>query len=236
MFRSCFVDGGSDTLISMNSARQRTLAEQAAEQIRGLIVRGDLQLGEALSETALATALGVSKTPIREALLRLKAEGLVDVRPQRGTFVFRMSVAEVETLSEFRDVLETAALRIGMRKDAAALGRMLKEIASDMTAALAADDVARYVELDDRFHDCIVAHCGNHHLARSYIPVALRMQALRYRLTREPKLNARSLKQHRMIARMVERGLCAEAEQSLKKHIAQTLLDYTSTQGTSLRR
>ncbi len=220
----------------MNLARQRTLAEQAAEQIRGLIVKGELQLGEALSETALATALGVSKTPIREALLRLKAEGLVDVQPQRGTFVFRMSAAEVEALSEFRDVLETAALQIGMRRDPVALGRTLKEITADMTAALAAGNVTRYVELDDRFHDCIVAHCGNHHLARSYIPVALRMQALRYRLTRYPKLNTRSLKQHRTIARMVERGLRAEAEQSLKKHIAQTLQDYTSTQRTSLRR
>jgi DNA-binding GntR family transcriptional regulator len=210
------------------------LAEQAAEQIRNLIVKGDLQLGEALSETALATALGVSKTPIREALLRLKGEGLVDVQPQRGTYVFRMSVAEVEALSEFRDVLEIAALRFGMRRDAMGLARVLKRIVADMSSALTAGDAAKYVALDGLFHDGIIAHCGNHHLARSYLPVALRMQALRYRLSLHPALNAESHRQHRMIAQMVGRGLESEAERVLKEHIAQTVEDYKGTLGTGL--
>jgi DNA-binding GntR family transcriptional regulator len=209
------------------------LAEQATEQIRGLIVRGDFQLGEALSETALATALGVSKTPIREALLRLKADGLVDVQPQRGTFVFRMSVTEVEALSEFRDVLEIAALRLGMCRGPKVLGGTLKRIVADMSAALAADQAAKYCELDESFHDSIIARCGNHHVVRSYAPVAVRMQALRYRLARYPSLNTDSLRQHRMIAQMVDRGLRAKAEQVLKQHIAQTVQDYATTLGKS---
>jgi DNA-binding transcriptional MocR family regulator len=65
----------------------RSLADQAAEHIRRHIVKGDYQLGEALSETTLAAQLGVSKTPVREAFLRLETEGLVDIQPQRGTFV-----------------------------------------------------------------------------------------------------------------------------------------------------
>ncbi|RDJ94283.1 GntR family transcriptional regulator, partial [Lacticaseibacillus rhamnosus] len=63
--------------------------EQAADRIRNRIVKGDFRLGEALSETTLATELGISKTPVREAFLILKTEGLVDILPQRGTFGFR---------------------------------------------------------------------------------------------------------------------------------------------------
>jgi DNA-binding GntR family transcriptional regulator len=216
--------------------RPRSLAEQAAEQIRRLIVKGDLQLGEALSETALATALGVSKTPIREALLRLKTEGLVDIQPQRGTFVFRMGADEVRTLSEFRDVLEISALRLGMRRDARALGRTLKRIVADMNASLADDDAARYREQDGLFHECIIESCANHHLTRSYTTIAFRVQALRNRLSANPHLNAQSFKQHRMLAQLIAGGQTAKAASLLKKHIAQTLEDYENTLGSGARR
>ncbi len=216
--------------------RPRSLAEQAAEQIRLLIVKGDFQLGEALSETALAAALGVSKTPIREALLRLKTEGLVDVQPQRGTFVFRMSTDEVRILSEFRDVLEISALRLAMRKDVQALGRTLKSIVADKGAALAGGDAAKYREQDGLFHDCIIDSCANHHLTRSYTMIAFRIQALRNRLSSNPHLNAGSFKQHRMLAQLIGGGHEAKAATLLKKHIAKTLDDYENTLGPGARR
>ena len=75
--------------------RQKTLTEQAADAIRARIVEGQFEFGEALSEITLATELGVSKTPVREAFLQLKNEGLVDILPQRGTFVFRMTIEEL---------------------------------------------------------------------------------------------------------------------------------------------
>jgi DNA-binding GntR family transcriptional regulator len=215
--------------------RPRSLAEQAAEEIRRLIVKGDLQLGEALSETALAAALGVSKTPVREALLRLKTEGLVDIQPQRGTFVFRMSADEVRTLSEFREVLEISALRLGMRKDARALGRALKRIVADMSASLA-DDAARYREQDFLFHECIIGSCANHHLSRSYTAIAFRVQALRNRLSTNPHLNVRSFKEHRLLAQLIAGGEAVKAASLLRKHIAQTMEDYEDTRGSRARR
>lgn len=215
--------------------RPRSLAEQAAEQIRYLIVKGDLQLGEALSETALATALGVSKTPVREALLRLKAEGLVDIQPQRGTFVFRMSTDEVRKLSEFREVLEISALRLAMRRDAQALGRTLNSIVADMGTALAGDNAAKYREQDGLFHQCIIDSCANHHLSRSHTMIAFRVQALRNRLSLNPGLSAGSFKQHRMLAQLIGGGHEAKAAMLLKKHIAKTVDDYENTLGPGAR-
>jgi DNA-binding GntR family transcriptional regulator len=209
--------------------RTRSLAEQAADQIRRRIVKGGFRLGEALSETALATELGVSKTPVREAFLRLQTEGLVDILPQRGTFVFRISAAEAGKLSEFRQVLEVSALRLAMAKNAAALSRVLAGIAANMTAALADGDTGAYLKLDGRYHQCIIDRCDNHYLSRSYAVIAFRIQALRYRLAMTPALNAKSLEHHHAIAALIGQPSDAEAIALLKRHIAQSLDDYENT-------
>jgi DNA-binding GntR family transcriptional regulator len=206
--------------------RPQSLADQAAEQIRRLIVKGHFQLGEALSETTLAAELGVSKTPIREAFLRLRTEGLVDIQPQRGTFVFRMSAAEVSALSEFRDVLEAAGLALAMRADAAALGAELGGVVADMETALAGGDAASYREHDSRFHDCIIGHSGNPHLREAYGRIAFRIQTLRNRLSLDPALNAVSLKEHATLASLIGEAREAEALAFLRTHIAKTTSDY----------
>ena len=206
--------------------RPRSLAEQAAEQIRLRIVRGDFQLGEALSETALAAELGVSKTPVREAFLRLKTEGLVDIQPQRGTFVFQMTAREVQELSDFRDVLETAALAFSMGGNARTLGQALNAIVADMKGALASRRADRYRELDGLFHQRIIEHCGNSFLAGCYETIAFRVQSLRNRLSQDADLNARSVEEHRTLARLVGRGETVKAKAFLSKHIGTTASEY----------
>ena len=182
----------------------RSLADQAAEHIRRHIVKGDYQLGEALSETTLAAQLGVSKTPVREAFLRLETEGLVDIQPQRGTFVFRMGAAEVRALSEFRDVLESAALTLAMPGVHRRSAPRWAEIVSDMEKALAGHDAATYREHDSRFHECIIRHSGNAYLVEAYDRIAFRVQTLRNKLSRSlPSISAPSESMrnlHRLIA------------------------------------
>jgi DNA-binding GntR family transcriptional regulator len=209
--------------------RPRSLAERAADQIRHRIVKGDFRLGEALSETTLAVELGVSKTPVREAFLLLKTEGLVDIQPQRGTFVFRISAGEADKLSQFREVLEISALRIAMDGNAAALGQALDAIVADMSASLGIDDKNAYREQDALYHQCIIDRCANHYLSRSYAVVAFRIQALRYRLASDPELNEESLQQHAVLAGVIGRGLHDNAADLLRRHIAKTRDDYAST-------
>src|SRR3546814_13734933 len=92
--------------------RPKSLTTLAVDEIRGRIVRGELGLGAPLSENALALELGVSKTPIREALLQLKMEGLVSIQPPRGSFVFDMTVEEIRPLGELR-ATRSEARRVG---------------------------------------------------------------------------------------------------------------------------
>jgi DNA-binding GntR family transcriptional regulator len=211
--------------------RPRSLAEQAADRIRHRIVKGDFRLGAALSETALAAELGISKTPVREAFLLLKTEGLVDIQPQRGTYVFRIGASEAGELSEFREVLEISALRLAMAKDATGLGQTLAAFAADMSAALADNDAGTYLEQDGLYHQCIIDRCDNHYLSRSYAVIAFRIQALRNRLATDPALNAGSLEQHRALAQLIGLGHDAKAVALLKRHIAKTRDDYERTLG-----
>src|SRR5919204_2437086 len=81
--------------------RPKSLAETVLAHLRSSIVHGDLELGQPLSERQLADELGVSKTPVREALAQLRNEGLVLIYPQRGAFVFTLSAREVAELCEF---------------------------------------------------------------------------------------------------------------------------------------
>jgi DNA-binding GntR family transcriptional regulator len=219
----------------MRPQRPASLAEQAAEAIRTGIIRGEFQLGEALSETALAIKLGISKTPVREAFLRLKTEGLVDIQPQRGTFVFDMTSEEVGELGELREVLEIAAARLAMKRRRKALAEALDDVVARMRDALKAADVLEYRTLDDAFHKRIIEHAGNGLLQASYETIAFRIQALRNRLSLDPVLNKHSFGEHREIAALIGAGETSRASACLSDHIRATQVNYLRIVGMQRR-
>jgi DNA-binding GntR family transcriptional regulator len=207
------------------------LVEQAAEAIRSRIVSGEFEPGEALSETALAVKLGVSKTPIREAFLRLRAEGLIEIKPQRGTFVFDMSAEEVRDLCGLREVLEIAAARSAIRRCAGALADALDETVAGMHDALRNADVAQYRMLDQAYHKQIVEHAGNTFLQACYETIAVRIQALRNRLALDPILNKQAMRDHRQFAALVRAGEIYRASTRLSDHIRLTGAHYVRLAG-----
>src|SRR5262245_17654755 len=200
--------------------------EQAAEAIRTRILGGEFEPGEALSETALAAKLRVGRTSVHEAILRLKAEGLVEVEPQRGTFVFDMTAKRVRDLCELREILEVAAARVAIRWRAAALADALDETVGGMLDALRSANIARYRALDDAYHKRIVEHAGNALLEASYEAIAFRIQALRNRLSLDPVLNRRSIRDHRKFATLVRAGEIYRASTCLSDHIRLTGAHY----------
>jgi DNA-binding GntR family transcriptional regulator len=206
--------------------RPRTLTEQAADEIRARIIRGNFQLGEALSENMLAAELGVSKTPVREALLQLKLEGLVEIQPQRGSFVFQMSAQEVVELSELREILETAAALRALERDSDGVAKALAAIVEQMRTALAAEDFPAYRDLDADFHQTIVDHCGNDFLKESYAGITFRVQALRTRLSTDSALNSTSLDEHRDILDQIRKGDASRLRALLSDHIFGTKKHY----------
>ena len=141
--------------------RPPSLAEAVLERLRADIVRGDLPLGQLLSERVLAEKMGVSKTPVREALAQLRSEGLVRIVPQRGAFVFSLSASEVRAICEYRLVLETAALKLTMAREPKALADDLARVINRMERARKAGDREAYLNADTAFHAAFFEHCGN---------------------------------------------------------------------------
>lgn len=204
--------------------RHKTLTEQAADAIRSRIIGGQFQFGEALSEIALAHELGVSKTPVREAFLQLKNEGLVDIQPQRGTFVFQMTGQQLRQLAEMRELLEVNALRIAIRQGDG-LARALEPIMENLARTADARDPVSFRLHDAEFHQAIIDGCGNPFIHSAYNIIALRVQAFRNRLSLDAQ-NWRSLEEHRQVARHTQARDAEAAAACLLDHIRGALNDY----------
>jgi DNA-binding GntR family transcriptional regulator len=153
-------------------------AETAYAVIRAGIVSGEFARGDRLRETELAERVGVSRTPIREALRRLDSEGLVDFVPNRGARVTAWTERELDDLYEARALLESFAAKLAAsRIKREQLGR-LRELAAEMKALVAAEGPAadRLTDLNGEFHLTIAAAGGNAHietLIRGFIDVPL---------------------------------------------------------------
>jgi DNA-binding GntR family transcriptional regulator len=199
-------------------ARPRSLTEMVITEIRELIVSGRLTLGEQLSESALADQLGVSRTPVREAFLHLETERLVEVRPQRGTFVFQYGVAELRDICELREVLETGALRIALSHNRSqSIARLEQE--TDAAEAAGVIDPGPYQAFDRSFHDVLVKASENKEVIEAYERISGRVRAIRYRLTRSRRQIAGSQRGHREIVNALKAGRDADAVKRLGRHV-----------------
>jgi DNA-binding GntR family transcriptional regulator len=188
------------------------------DQIRDLIITNEFGLGEQLSEGDIAEQLGVSRTPVREAFQRLEMEGLLEIRPQRGTFVFTYDVTELRELCELREILETGALRMALARDRTGLCRVLAEKLEEAEVALA-HGPAGYQMFDSAFHEALVRASDNRELIDAYLRVSGRIRAIRFRITNWQERIVSAQKDHREITELVLAGDYAEAERRLGRHV-----------------
>jgi DNA-binding GntR family transcriptional regulator len=202
--------------------RPQSLTDLAVERIRAAIVEGPLAFGEQISESALAAWLGISKTPVREALLRLKLDGLVEIHPQRGTFVFRVSEEQVAEICRFREILESAALGEAMLRNRAKLLAQLEDNIADMSRAQAGGEMRRLPQLDAEFHGAILALCGNGYLRAAYRLIEHKIHALRWRLPGNNAQIEHCQDNHAVIVAQIREGNVGKAQTTLRRHIRDT--------------
>ena len=120
--------------------RPKSLRELALEYLRNRIVDGTFQMGQVLSERKISEELGVSKSPVREALAQLRDEGLVDIEPQKGARVFTLSEEEVIQICDFRQAIESASFDLALQRDPARLAKNMDRVVQKRVAKKAVDD------------------------------------------------------------------------------------------------
>ncbi len=191
--------------------------------LRDLIVRAELAPGERLSETELGERLGVSRTPIREALGRLRDDRLVEVRPQIGTFVARISPAAVSDAQFIREALETTAVRVSAElADEESMAQIEENLRAQERASERAD-FDSWQLLDDTFHRDLCDLSGH----PAVWPVNERAKSHLNRLRRlsltMPDYLPTMVADHREVADAVGRHDPEAAEKALREHLRAVL-------------
>jgi DNA-binding GntR family transcriptional regulator len=206
----------------MNAKPERmgaSLVDAAYGEIRQRILDNAWPPGHQALEQALALELGMSRTPVREALIRLQNEGLVEVVPRHGMRVLPVSPADMQEIYDILTSLEAmAAELVARRKPAAAELASLDKASRDMEKALKKDDLDAWAEADERYHRQLIELCGNRKLAAivyNYWDRAHRARMVTLRMRPKP---VNSTREHLAVVEAIRRGDALAARELHRAH------------------
>lgn len=207
---------------SPGAGEASSAAERAYARTKQAIIRGELAPGTMTSELLVGRQLGLSRTPVHEAFLRLAAEGLVSLESRKGAVIRPMSPSEARDVLEMREAVEaSAADRVIAEGCPPALAAVLAETIAAQEGALADGDTDAFVEADDAFHTAIIDASENS-VARYFTRFLRdRQQRLRHQMFRvRPEQFTAVLDQHRRLAAALEAGDAAAYRAVLAEHVA----------------
>lgn len=161
---------------NLHQIDNKPLREKVLDILREAIVSGELKPGQALVEMELASQLGISRAPLREALQVLSREGLVETAPYRGTIVRNLSRTDIEELYSLRTVLEEFAIRRVITLNPPGAVPRLRKHFEDMLAAAEANNLRQMNHIDRLFHDTLIEFSGHKLLAATWSSVSMRVQ------------------------------------------------------------
>lgn len=228
----------------------RTLV--AATHLRKMIVSGALAPGQRISERVVGEHLdGLSRTPLREALKILEAEGLVTLSPNRGAVVTALSVTEVASALELLIGLETLAAELACKRISAAEIAAIEDLHQRMCRAHREGQLMEYFELNQAIHQCIVDAAQNPSLSRIYAAECARIRRYRYAGNRRHERWDRAVAEHDQILDTLKQRDGALLREMLRAHhqngwavsrgllegeAAQALAEAPALQGSTRRR
>lgn len=210
------------TLAKLDSDRE-PMARQVTRALRQAIVTMRLAPGEMLSEQDLAGRFGVSRSPVREALIKLSEAGLVRVMPQRGTQVVKISRKGVEDARFIREAVETAIVRDAAKKASPIL---LAELAASLTRQRRAQRSAsteEFLALDEEFHRLLAETAGRLAAWRMIEDIKPQMDRVRFLDMTKATPRDAVIAQHAVIVDAIKAGDASSAEKAMRLHLSEIL-------------
>lgn len=199
--------------------RPLNLRETVLDRLRTAIITGELAEGELVTAPTLGVALGVSATPVREAMMDLAREGLVETVKNKGFRITRMTDDALDDLAQIRTMLEPPAMRlIALPIDEGRFEELIG-LADACLAAAESEDLQAYLQYDRAFHALVLSLTGNEQLVE--LATSLRVRTRMYgliALAREGRL-AQSAREHHELATLLRDGDHAAAEELMRRHI-----------------
>jgi len=203
--------------------RDRQAAPQVFERLRGMIISLELPPGAPLSRAALAGQFGVSSTPIRDALMRLEEEGLVDVFPQYATVVSRVDVRLAQQAHFLRQAVELEIVRmLALRRDEVFAAELHATIARQQHYAKAGD-FEKFMAADNEFHSLLYAATDKQDIWSLVRSRSGHIDRLRRLHLPSPGKAQDIVRHHKLIAKTIGAGEPDEAQKHLRTHLSGTL-------------
>jgi DNA-binding GntR family transcriptional regulator len=205
-----------DLLVHLKNRRAETLSSLVAEELERMIIRGELQAGDRINESALAQVFSISRGPIREACRSLEKSNLVRVVTNRGVFVREMSVAQAAEIYDVRAHLfglagRLAASRISLRE--------VRELLAMVAEMQDAKDIDSYYPLNVAFHACLVELSGNSRVAELYYALGKELHLFRRRGLVGGRAIVLSNQEHMRIVEALRDHNCDLSERTMADHI-----------------
>ncbi|MEN6461058.1 MAG: GntR family transcriptional regulator [Syntrophomonas sp.] len=206
-------------LLPVNLDSYKPLRELVLEAIREAIINGTLKPRERLMEIQLAEELGVSRTPVREALRKLELEGFIVMVPRKGAYVADFSFKDIADIFEIRAALEGLAAALAAERITDDELENMERLLVEKAEAINQQDIEKLVEVDTKFHDALYQASRNERLTA--IISNLREQIQRFRATSlaNPGRGKKSLDEHRYIVEAIQSRDVQQARQAAQDHI-----------------
>ncbi|SOY68587.1 putative transcriptional regulator, GntR family [Cupriavidus taiwanensis] len=198
--------------------RQR-LHDTVVDHLRNFIVEGVLAPGMKLNERELCETLGISRTPLREALKVLAAEGLIEISPNRGASVSRMTETEAWEAFELMSGLEAFAGELACERITAPELAEIKALHYAMLACHARNDLPGYYSRNQEIHDRIAAAARNQTLLQTYLTLNRRLKAMRFRSNYQTEKWDRAVHDHEEMIRALEARDGKRLASILRQHL-----------------
>jgi DNA-binding GntR family transcriptional regulator len=197
-------------------------SERAYEVTKEMVITGELPGGLLLSEGEIAERLGVSRTPVREAFLRLQAEGLLTLIPKRGAVVVPIAPDEADDVLDAREAVECAAVRriVGRPAHVPAVVAALRSLLREQERHSATHDVDAFANVDALFHRAIVEAGKNSLMLRFYASLSDRQRRMGVRaFSPDPALMPEALRNHRQLVSAIEQLDVEAFTEALRGHL-----------------
>ena len=206
--------------LTLNMNAYLPLRDVVFNTLREAILKGDLKPGERLMELQLASKLGVSRTPIREAIRMLEQEGLAVTTPRKGAEVAKMTLKDMEDVLEIRDALDELAVHIACQKITDEQLKQLEDVKELFEKNTQTNNVKNIAEADVSFHDVIYEATGNPKLVT--LLNNLREQVYRYRVEyiKDPKNYPTLIAEHEAILDSLKNRDVKNAVEAMHVHVA----------------
>jgi len=198
-----------------------SIAHEVTHQVREMIRTGAIEEGSRISEKQLGEAMGVSRTPVREALRVLAAEGLIELVPRKGAFVTKPRFEDVRDMFEVMSLLEGLCARVAAEKMSASALAQLEALHQELEEHYQRRDREAYLQCNHRYHTYVQKIAGNRILSEVLDSMRQKFLLYRFRQLSQPERFDQSIQEHRALLEAFRQRDSEQAQRLMRHHLMQ---------------